>query len=97
MVQNTLNVFDSFPERISLMIICIHHYTALISLYVIQTLEGIPFRSRNWNSPNGLTHDFNQELEKKTVPFLGKTGLGKVFGNVLHRKQAFLDCKNIDF
>ena len=28
---------------------------------------------------------------------MGKTGLGKVFGNVLHRKQAFLDYKNIDF
>ena len=72
------------------MIICIHHYTALINLYVIQTLEDIPFRSRKWNSPNGLTHDFNQELEViKLFSFLGKTGLGKVFGNV----QAFLDYK----
>ena len=34
-------------------------------------------------TPNGLTHDFNQELEIiKLFPFLGKTGLGKVFGNV---------------
>ena len=28
---------------------------------------------------------------------MGKTGLGKVFGNVLHRKEAFLDYENIDF
>ena len=29
--------------------------------------------------------------------YLGKTGLEIVFGDVLDRKQAFLDYKNVDF
>ena len=46
--------------------------------------------------PKGLVHGFGQNYEFFYLLFLGKIRNKKVFGNVLDRKLAFLDYKNMD-
>ena len=45
--------------------------------------------------PKGLVHGFGQNYEFFYLLFLGKIRNKKVFGNVLDRKLAFLDYKNM--
>ena len=47
--------------------------------------------------PNGLVHGFGEKFEVLlTFPFIQNTPK-KVFSDVLAKKQAFLDNKNMDF
>ena len=45
----------------------------------------------------GLVHDFNKKSEVFLISLFSAKLLKRVFGNVLNRKRAFLDYKNVDF
>ena len=47
------------------------------------------------NSPKGLTHHFGQKSNILHCLFLLKIGPEMMFGDVLDRKEAFLDNKNM--
>ena len=47
------------------------------------------------NSPKGLTHDFGQKLELPSLFVFIENRSGNDVWDVLHRKQAFLDNKNM--
>ena len=47
------------------------------------------------NFPKGLTHDFGQKFEFLHCLFLLKICPEMMFGDVLYRKEAFLDNKNM--
>ena len=52
-------------------------------------------KSQNWRFLKGLTHDLGQKFELFYCLFLSKFGLKMSFDDLVHRKQAFLDYKNI--
>ena len=49
------------------------------------------------NFPKGLTHDFGQKFQLYSLLFLLKIGPEMMFCDVLGRKEAFLDNKNMYF
>ena len=49
------------------------------------------------NFPKGLTHDFGQKFQLSSLFVLLKIGPEMMFRDVLGRKEAFLDNKNMYF
>ena len=47
--------------------------------------------------PKGLAHDFGQKFSFFHFFFLNKISPEKMFHDILDKKQAFTDYKNIDF
>ena len=60
--------------------------------------ENIGFKNpQNWHFSKGLVYGFGRKFEiLLTFRFMQKKNREKVFGDVLVRKQAFLDNINMD-